>query len=151
MTLAAPIDRRSPEPAPRRPRRAGPRAPGLVAGLACLAVTLQAGCGALLLVGGAGTSAIAFATGELRVTEAVPLRTLEQATATAVETLRYDDPEALREPDRVHFRATTAGGDPVVIRLIARGPERTDVRIRIGVFGNEARSRLVLEQIRQSL
>ena len=46
---------------------------------------------------------------------------------------------------------TTAGGDPVDIQLIARSEEETDLRIRIGVFGNEARSRLVLEQIRQSL
>ena len=53
--------------------------------------------------------------------------------------------------DRIRWRATTAGGDPVDIRLIAKGDEQTDLRIRIGVFGNEARSRLVLEQIRQAL
>jgi hypothetical protein len=44
-----------------------------------------------------------------------------------------------------------AGGDPVDIRLIAKDDDQTDLRIRIGVFGNEARSRLVLEQIRQAL
>lgn len=115
-------------------------------------ILLQAGCGALLLVGGAGTSAIAFATGELRATEDVPLATLHEATRIAIETLRYDDVVATLEGDeRIRWRATTAGGDPVDIRLIARGEERTDVRIRIGVFGNEARSRLVLEQIRQAL
>ena len=109
------------------------------------------GCGLLLLVGGAGTSAIAFATGELRVTEDTSLAALDQATGAAVETLRYAEIDAQREADRVRWQARTAGGDPVDIRLIARGPERTDLRIRIGVFGNEARSRLVLEQIRQSL
>ena len=116
------------------------------------ATLLQAGCGVLLLAGGAGTSAIAFATGELRVTEGVPLETLHEATRTAVETLRYVDVEAiLEEEGRIRWTATTAGGDPVDIRLIANGDDRTDLRIRIGVFGNEARSRLVLEQIRQSL
>ena len=117
------------------------------------ATFLQAGCGVLLLAGGAGTSAIAFATGELRVTEAVPIATLHEATKSAVETLRYVDVEAILEGegDRIRWRATTAGGDPVDIRLVARGPEQTDLRIRIGVFGNEARSRLVLEQIRQAL
>lgn len=116
------------------------------------ATLLQSGCGVLLLAGGAGTSAIAFATGELRVTENVPLETLHEATKSAVETLRYLDAEAiLEENGRIRWRATTAGGDPVDIRLVARGEDRTDLRIRIGVFGNEARSRLVLEQIRQAL
>ncbi len=106
----------------------------------------------LILAGGAGTSAIAFATGELRVTEGVPLEMLHEATKKAVETLRYVDVEAaLVEEGRIRWTATTAGGDPVDIRLIANGEDRTDLRIRIGVFGNEARSRLVLEQIRQAL
>lgn len=106
----------------------------------------------LILAGGAGTSAIAFATGELRVTESVPLETLHEATKAAVETLRYVDVEALLEEDgRIRWSATTAGGDPVDIRLIAKDDNHTDLQIRIGVFGNEARSRLVLEQIRQAL
>lgn len=125
------------------------RAAALALGL--LLVLAQGGCGALLLVGGAGTSAIAFATGELRVTEPMPISQLHEATRVAVETLRYVDAEATLEDTEVRWRATTAGGDPVDIRLIARGPEETDLRIRIGVFGHEARSRLVLEQIRQSL
>ncbi len=109
------------------------------------------GCGALLLVGGAGTSAIAFATGELRATEKTPLVELHEACRVAVVALGYEEVEAVRDADKVRWRATTAGGDPVDIRLRARGPERTEVRIRVGIFGNEARSRLVLEQIRQSL
>ena len=132
-----------------------PRKRRLRVGLAALfaATLLQSGCGVLLLAGGAGTSAIAFATGELRVTEPVPMATLHEATKNAVETLRYVDVEATLEAegDRIRWQATTAGGDPVDIRLISRGANETDLRIRIGVFGNEARSRLVLEQIRQAL
>ena len=128
----------------RRPIRA-------LLGASLTVVLLQAGCGALLLVGGAGTGAIAFATGELRVTEDVPMATLHEATKNAIETLRYVDIEASLEGDRIRWRATTAGGDPVDIQLISRDDGQTDLRIRIGVFGNEARSRLVLEQIRQAL
>lgn len=102
-------------------------------------------------MGGAGTSVIAFATGELRVTEEAALVDVHEATRKAVETLRYVDVEATLRDDEVRFRATTAGGDPVDIRLISRDQGGTDLRIRIGVFGSEARSRLVLEQIRQSL
>lgn len=145
---------RSPHPlrAAARRSRAG-RAPAVRRALVAVAVLCLAttGCGALLLVGGAGSSAVAFATGELRVTEDVALRTLHEATRLAVETLRYREVEAVLEADRIRWQATTAGGDPVDIQLIARGPERTDLRIRVGVFGSEPRSRLVLEQIRQGL
>ena len=109
------------------------------------------GCGALLLVGGAGTSAIAFATGELRSTEDVPIASLDEACARAIDTLGYDEIETDRSADRVRWQARTAGGDPVDIRLVAKAPERTELRIRIGVFGDETRSRLVREQIQQSL
>jgi hypothetical protein len=109
---------------------------------------MLSGCGALLLVGGAGTSAIAFATGELRVTEQATLAEVQEATRKAVETLRYLDAEATLSGDRIRWRATTAGGEPVDIRLITQPEGGTDLHIRIGVFGSEARSRLVLEQIR---
>lgn len=109
------------------------------------------GCGVLLLVGSAGTSAIAFTTGELRVTEQAPLAEVQEATRKAVETLRYLDAEATLSGDRILWRAMTGGGEPVDIRLIAQPEGHTELRIRIGVFGSEARSRLVLEQIRLSL
>jgi hypothetical protein len=109
------------------------------------------GCFGLLLVGGAGTSAIAFATGELRSTEKGPLTELDAACASAVDVLGYDEVETERDADRIRWRARTASGEPVTIRLIAKGPESTEVRIRIGVFGDEAKSRLVLEEIHQAL
>ena len=110
-----------------------------------------AGCGALLLVGGAGGSAITFETGELRSTEETSILELHEACRIAVETLGYAESTAVQDTSKIRWRATTMGGEPVDIRLVARGSQSTDVRIRVGVFGNEARSRLVLEQIRQSL
>jgi hypothetical protein len=114
-------------------------------------IATQGGCGALLLVGGAGTSAIAFATGELRSTEEAAMADVDSACGLAIERLGYEEVEVEREADRVRFRARTAGGEPVDIRVLARGPERTELRIRIGVFGDETTSRLVLEEIHQSL
>lgn len=119
---------------------------------AWLALALgQAGCFGLLLVGGAGTGAIAFATGELRSTEKASLTDVDAACATAVDVLGYDDVETERDANRIRWRARTASGEPVTIRLVAKGPESTHVRIRIGVFGDEAKSRLVLEEIHQAL
>jgi hypothetical protein len=119
--------------------------------IVCALTAASGGCGALLLVGGAGTSAIAFATGELRSTEEASLADVDAACGLAIDRLGYEDLEVEREADRARFRARTAGGEPVDIRVLARGPERTDLRIRIGVFGDETTSRLVLEEIHQSL
>lgn len=114
-------------------------------------IALSPGCGALLLVGGAGTSAIAFATGELRSREPTPLAEVDAAVASAVDVLGYDEVETERDADRIRWRARTAAGDRVDIRLLAKGRDSTELRIRIGVFGDEAKSRLVLEQIHQAL
>lgn len=119
--------------------------------LLCLSLLAAPGCGALLLVGGAGTSAIAFATGELRATEEASLAALDEACRVAVETLGYSEIESSRDDEKARWQAVTAGGEPVDIHLHAKRPDQTEVRIRIGVFGHEGRSRLVLEQIRQSL
>jgi hypothetical protein len=116
-----------------------------------LFAALETGCGALLLVGGAGTSAIVFASGELRSSEEHSLADLDLACRVAIETLGYEEVEATHELEKVRWQARTVGGDPVDIRLAAKGSDRTELRIRVGVFGNEARSRLVLEQIHQSL
>ena len=116
-----------------------------------LVAALGTGCGALLLVGGAGTSTIAYTAGELKSNEEHSLNDLDDACRIAVHTLGYDKVETTSEKDKVRWQARTVGGDPVDIHLAAKGTNRTELRIRIGVFGDEARSRLVLEQIHQSL
>ncbi|MFK7896203.1 MAG: DUF3568 family protein [Myxococcota bacterium] len=122
--------------------------------IATLAIGLSGtltGCGALLLVGGAGTSAIAFATGELKSTEPHALDVLDQACAVALDEMGYDEIDVERAADKIRWRAKTSGGDPVDLQLEAKGPESTELNIRIGVFGNEPRSRLLLEQVHQAL
>ncbi len=109
------------------------------------------GCSAVLSPGAAGSSAIAFVTGELHSTEDVSLGELDGACNAAIERLAYEELDVSREADQVRFRARTAGGEPVDVRLFARGPERTDLRIRIGLLGDETTSRLVREEIHQSL
>ena len=126
----------------------------LSAGLLCLLGAwslIATGCGALPLAGEADADAMTYTDGELRVTEEAPLDQLHVASKTALETLRYTDVASNREADRVQWQAKTASGSPVDIRLIARGPRRTELRIRVGGGGDETRSHLVLEQIRRSL
>ena len=119
--------------------------------LAGLFVLTSGGCGALILPGAAATSPITFTTGELHSTEEVSLGELDDACKAAIERLAYEKLDVSREADQVRFRARTTGGEPVDLHLFARGPLRTELRIRIGLFGDETTSRLVLEEVRQSL
>ena len=76
---------------------------------------------------------------------------LRWALAARLSELGYEAIETERDAQQIRWRARTAGGDPVDIRLVAKKPEKTELRIRIGVFGDETKSRLVLEQIHQAL
>ena len=119
--------------------------------MAVAALLTLPGCGALLLVGGAGTGAIAFATGELRATEEASLSALDGACERVFASNGYREIEVERKEEQIRWRATTPGGEPVDVRLTAEAPDQTEVRIRIGVFGNESHSRLLLEQLGQAL
>ena len=116
-----------------------------------LTVSFALACSALPLVGSPDASAISFESGDLFSTEKSSLSVLDPACRQAIEILGYDSVETTREVDRVRWQAQTAGRAPVEIELNAKGRGRTELRIRIGAFGDEAHSRLVLEQIHQSL
>lgn len=116
-----------------------------------LLIALATGCGTLLKLTGSEADAIVFESGELRTIEEVPLAELDLACQKAVEMLGYEEIERTYEADSMRLTARTVGGEPVELQLAATRPRRTELRIRIGVLGNEARSRLVLEQIHQSL
>ena len=119
--------------------------------IAILVTMLGSGCGFFFRFGNAEDDAIVFQNGELMSSEAQTLANVDRACGTAMQTLGYDAVQAERHEEHIDWRARTASGDLVEIRLHAKGPERTDLRIRIGVLGDEARSRLLLEEIHQSL
>ena len=112
---------------------------------------LGTGCSNLLFVSVVEPNPISFETGELRSTEEATLAELDVASRSAIEAVGCDIVEVQREPEHVRWQARTAGGDLVEIHLTPKGRRRTELRIRIGVLGDETRSRLVLEEIHQSL
>jgi len=111
------------------------------------------GCGLLLRNTDIGTSEISYIGGELVTTEDTAISDLYSACSVAVGTLGYEAGEQTLDEDlkRGRLRAQTARGERVEIGLIARGSGRTELHIRVGVAGDEVRSRLVLEQIHRSL
>jgi hypothetical protein len=113
-----------------------------------LALAGTAGCGVLLRLAESDSDEIIFADGVLSVTETSPLGEVLEACHRAYRALGYQE---VTHTDPNRLQAKTPSGDPVDILLTAKDPQRTELKIQIGVIGNEAHSRLLLEQIRQSI
>jgi len=116
-----------------------------------LSVGLMTGCGAIMRLTSDSGEAISFANGELQSREPHAMALLDTACERAIASLGYDDVRSERGEKRVLWQARTAGGDHVEIRLSANGAKRSTLLIRVGVLGDETRSRLLLEHIQQSL
>ncbi|HIG72465.1 MAG: DUF3568 family protein [Myxococcales bacterium] len=118
---------------------------------AIVLAVIGTGCVALQLFAGGDDNPITFTDGELQSTESASFENLVVACRAAIEILGYDESDTLREEEHIRWQARTAGGDPVEIQLTTTDQKRIMLRIRIGIIGDEARSRLVLEEIHQSL
>lgn len=116
-----------------------------------ISAVLATGCGTIMRLTSDGGEAISFANGELLSREPHSVKDLDIACERAIASIGYEDASAERGEKRVLWLARTAGGDRIEIRLTANGAKRSDLLIRVGVLGDETRSRLLLEHIHQSL
>ncbi len=115
----------------------------------CLAGT---GCTALMVVGAgaAGAAGYAYMNGELEKSYPVSVGQCWPAVVESVRELGM--PVISQSVDDLGGRleSRTADGKKVVIRLEAR-PMATVVKVRVGLFGDKARSIVILDRIDQKL
>jgi hypothetical protein len=113
----------------------------------------QTGC--LLLVAGgaaaAGAGTYAYVSGDLKGTESASLDRVWTATQAAVTELQL--PITSRQKDALGARllARTSSDKKVDIRLKKLTDTSTEIRIRVGTWGDESVSRLILEKIKKRL
>jgi hypothetical protein len=123
--------------------------------LAALLATALAGSGcAVFLVGGGaaiGGGSVAYVTGELKATEEAPLAKVWDATDKAMKELEFKP--TLQQKDAVSARivARTAADKKVEVNLARVTDKLTEVRVRVGTFGDESLSRLILQKIQKGL
>ena len=100
---------------------------------------------------GAGASAIAWKSGELKSQERASLAETLEATKASLGEIEY----RIRNVERTEVSATVeavgADDNEVRVRLRRIDARDTEVKIRFGVMGNEAYSRLLLEKIQRRL
>lgn len=111
------------------------------------------GC-ALLVVGGAaaaGAGAVYYVSGELKDTESASLDTVNRATLAAMGDLKYAVVSDAKDSLNAKIIARTATDTKIEIQLAKQAPAVTEIRIRVGVFGDEQMSRQILEKIKARL
>ena len=111
---------------------------------------IHSGC-ALLLIGGgaaAGAGTVAYVKGELRSTQEIPFERTWNATTEAMKELEFAITQ--KEKDALSGLIVARGTDDqkIVIHLEKQSEDLTEIRIRVGSFGDESRSQLILDKIK---
>ncbi len=109
------------------------------------------GCIALAAGAAAGAGTYAYVRGELKEVLGSPMDRSWSAVLGAARELELDVEEESKDAMRAQLDAKRADGTGIRIRLIAESESATEIRIRIGVFGNEAESRRILDAVKSRL
>lgn len=97
------------------------------------------------------TGEYTFLTGNLVTHEAATLDEAWAATQGAVSELQFNVKSQVKDALDAKLVAKQADGDEVEIKL-ARASERvTRISVRVGIIGDEARSRLIMDKIKGKL
>ena len=115
---------------------------------ASMALFIQ-GCVVAAVGGGAGT--IAYIRGDLEAVEPADLDTVYKATEKAIDELELNVTKKTKDAMSVVIVARDAQDKKITIKLGATAEETTKVSIRVGLFGNETKSRLIYQKIRENL
>ncbi|MBI3876628.1 MAG: DUF3568 family protein, partial [Verrucomicrobia bacterium] len=99
---------------------------------------------------GAGAAGIAYTNGELKSNEPVSMEKAWAATEKAVEALEFKPVSKKKDALAAKYEVVGAADKRVVISLKNVGEKVTEVRIRIGTFGDESFSRTILSKIQAS-
>lgn len=121
--------------------------------LATLLGLLQTGCIVPLVLGGAavGAGTYAYVSGQLKATESASLDRLWPATQAAVGDLQFSPTSKQKDALGAKLVARSSADKKIQINLKKITDTSTEIRIRVGTWGDETVSRLILDKIRARL
>ncbi|MFM8471193.1 MAG: DUF3568 family protein [Limisphaerales bacterium] len=111
------------------------------------AVTLFSGCAVLLVGAAAGAGGMAYTQGELKNTESVNLSTAHRAAERAVKDLKFAVFKSQLDGLSGLIEARTVADQKVTIKTKQVAAKATEVRIRVGLLGDETASRQILSRM----
>ena len=124
--------------------------PLLLALMFCAVSLLLTGCAALLVGAAAGAGGVAYVQGELKVTESVSLVVAQRAAEKALTDLKLGIQKRQADGLSGVLEARTAGDQKVTVKTKRIADKSTEIGIRVGVLGDEAKSRQILNRIQAS-
>lgn len=119
--------------------------------LLAAALVFTGGCIApVLILGGVavGAGAVVYVNGELKDSEAVTYDSAYDATLAAMTDLKYTVISQQKDTLTAQIMARSAGGAKIQVTLNKQSPTVTEIRVRVGTFGDEALSKAILDKIK---
>ena len=113
-------------------------------------LAFNGGC-ALFLVGGAvavGAGTVVYVDGELKETEGVAFDKAYDATLAAMNDMQYAVVDKSKDGIKVKILARTPADKKIQITLNKQSATVTEIRIRVGTFGDESLSLQILDKIK---
>ena len=112
-------------------------------------ILLLQGCLAAAVGAGAGT--VAYMRGDLEAIETNDIDTVYAATKKAIEQLELNLSSDTKDALSAEIVARDAQDKKIIIKLKSTTESTTEISIRVGTFGNETKSRLIHDQIKNNL
>jgi hypothetical protein len=122
----------------------------LVAGALLGAVALSSGCVAVVAGAGAG-AAVAYVRGDLDATVKGGFEQAVRAANGAIVDLKFAKVSERKDALQAIIIARNAADKKIEIRVDQSGEKDSRVKIRVGVFGDEALSIAILDKIKANL
>ena len=114
------------------------------------AAVMLSGC-VLAAVGAGAAGTVAYVKGDLEVIEAKDLDTVYDATKKALEDLELSVIQDTKDKIGATVVSRDSQDKKVTIRLTAVTDKSTEISVRFGTFGNEAKSAMVYNKIKENL
>jgi hypothetical protein len=112
------------------------------------AFSLLALSGCIAVAAGAGAGVVAYVRGDLDTTVAKDYNRVVDATRGAIKELEFAKVSDNKDAFKAVIIARTAVDKKVEISLTNSGKNLTNIKIRVGVFGDEQLSLAILEKIK---
>ena len=119
----------------------------------CLMLIGSAGCIAVAVVGGAaaGVGSVLYVEGSLKTTFGSPAQNVHDATVAALKDLGTGIVLDKTQSFSGEIESALREGDHVEVHIKAVSPTATELNIRIGVMGDQAKSEMILRAIENQL
>ena len=106
--------------------------------------------GCMVAVVGAGAAGtVAYVTGELQAVSAEEIDVVYKAAVKAMEELELAVTQKSKDAMSAKIVARDAQDKKITVKLAATEEGTTKISVRVGLFGNETKSRLIYEQIKK--